>query len=97
MSETSVGQPRQRLLYLHTSSPSVQSRVMAFYRVEPVPHGAGVDLSPEPKFPYQSVHEAMIDGWRVVRFPEYTAPVQDREIDMQGYEFILEKLEVFDD
>lgn len=97
MSDTTTKQLRQRLLYLHTASPSVQSAVMAFYRVEPVPHGAGVELTPEPEFPYQSVHEAMIDGWRVVRFPEYTAPLQDREIDVQGYEFILEKLEVFDD
>ena len=36
-------------------------------------------------------------GWRVVHFPQQRAPFDDREIDVLGQEFILEKLEEFDD
>jgi hypothetical protein len=89
---------RQRLLYLHTASPSPESLVMAVYRVDPVKDGGQNDLSPEPDFPYPCVLDAMIDGWQVVRFPEYNATiVQDREIDVQGYQFVLQKLEVYRD
>ena len=89
---------RQRLLYVYTSTPSPESQMMAMYRVDPVPHGARNDLTPDPEFPYPSVLDAMIDGWHVVQFPEYGSHnVQDREIDVQGYQFILQKLEVYRD
>src|SRR5688572_803923 len=89
---------RQRLLYVYTSTPSPESQIMAMYRVDPVPHGGQNDLSPDPQFPYPSVLDAMIDGWHVVQFPEYGSHnVQDREIDVQGYQFILQKLEVYRD
>jgi hypothetical protein len=88
---------RQRLLYLHTSSPSPRSLVVAMDKLDPVPGGADMELTPEPAFPYPSVWDAMCDGWQVVQFPEYSAPIPDREIDVQGYQFILQKLEVHRD
>ena len=45
---------------------------------------------------YNSVFEAMLDGWRVIHFPDQRAPFDDREIDIVGYEFILEKLESYE-
>jgi hypothetical protein len=49
------------------------------------------------EIPYESVFAAILDGWRVIHFPDQRAPFDDREIDIVGYEFILEKLESYDD
>ena len=43
-------------------------------------------------WPYQTVHEAMLDGWRIVKFPEMTLMlVGENETYGLGCEFILEK------
>ena len=89
-------QVRQRLLYLYADTPDPRSSLMAMRLVEPVPGGALVSLSPEPQFPYGCVHDALLDGWQVVKFPEHQAPVSDREIDVPGAEFILQKLDTYD-
>jgi hypothetical protein len=84
---------RQRLLYLHASSPSIRSKVVAAALHEPVP-GSLTQIDPlAPELPYASVFEAILDGWRVVHFPDQRAHFDDREIDIVGYEFILEKWE----
>jgi hypothetical protein len=88
---------RQRLLYAHTALPVPTSHVHAMYFIEPVPNGGAFDLTPNYQFPYNSVHDAVIDGWQIVSFPDYKAVVQDREIDIPGYQFILQKLEVYHD
>ena len=88
---------RQRLLYLTTQDPSPRSLVEACYLVEPVPGGADVALKPEPDMLYQSVHEALCDGWQVLAAPDDRSPVLDREIDLAGYTFILHKLEAYCD
>lgn len=89
---------RQRLLYLQAESVSARSQVIAMALHEPVPDSVtqieptGID------FPYASVHEAVIDGWRVVSFPSpKESAITDDELTILGYEFILEKLEQFDD
>jgi hypothetical protein len=86
---------RQRLLYVHADTPSPRSAVLSVYIVEPVPGGAAVQLSAEPEFLYKTVHEALIDGWQIVHFPDQRAVVSDREIDIYGYEFVLQKVETF--
>ncbi len=87
---------RQRLLYLHAATPNIQSQVVAFALHEPVP-GHVEEVTPEPPdFPYGTVKQAIIDGWQVVHFPDQLAPFDDREIDMLGYEFILQKIEEYD-
>ena len=88
---------RQRLLYLHTVNPSIYADLVAAVIHEPVP-GAVTEIDPQaPELPYLNVHDAIVDGWRVVHFPQQRAPFDDREIDVLGQEFILEKLEEFDD
>lgn len=89
-------QLRQRLLYLHTSVPSPAAPVVASYLVDPVAGGANLTLDPNFKPPYASVHDALRDGWSVVHFPDQRGNVQDKEIDVPTYEFVLAKWELFD-
>ena len=89
------GQPRQRLLYLHARTPGVMSDVIAMTTIEPQP-GFKPMLEPRPvdEWPYKTVHEAIVDGWQIVQFPHHQAVYDDRDIDIVGYEFILQKMEV---
>jgi hypothetical protein len=90
------GRPRQRLLYLHAGSPSIYAGLVGAAVHEPVA-GSRTQIDPlAPELPYNCVHDALLDGWRVIHFPLQTAPFADREIDIMGYEFVLEKMEVFD-
>ena len=89
---------RQKLLYLQAESVSIRSPVIAMALHEPVADSVtqieptGVD------FPYATVHEAVIDGWRVVSFPSpKESATTDDDLTILGYEFILEKMEEFDD
>ncbi|MDA1138141.1 MAG: hypothetical protein O3B01_06125 [Planctomycetota bacterium] len=92
----SNGIARQRLLYLHSSSPSIRSGLIGHALHEPV-KGSTTQIDPlVPELPYHCVHDAILDGWRVIHFPQQLAPFEDREIDIIGYEFILEKIEVCD-
>jgi hypothetical protein len=88
---------RQHLLYLHATTPSIRSSVigMALHEAEP---GSVTQLTPDGhEWPYATVHDAILDGWQVIHFPDQRAPFDDREIDLLGYEFILQKLEESDE
>ena len=92
-----TGRRRQRLLYLHADTPSIYSRLVAAAVHEPVA-GSVTEIDPlAADLPYDSVHAAVVDGWRVVHFPQQRAPFEDREIDLLGYEFVLDKMEPCDD
>jgi len=92
-----AGRIRQRLMYLHAAHPTVRSEVLNTTLHEPVP-GSVTQIDPlAAPPPYRTVMDAILDGWRVVHFPDQLAPFDDREIDVVGYEFILEKLEVYRD
>ncbi|MBT5059364.1 MAG: hypothetical protein HOM68_22665 [Gemmatimonadetes bacterium] len=93
---TTASQPRQRLLYLHARTPNVFSDIVALTQIEPVA-GYRVEISAESvEWPYKSVHQAIVDGWQIVQFPYLQAPFDDRDLDMVGYEFILQRMEVID-
>jgi hypothetical protein len=83
---------RQRLLYLHTRTPSILAPVIGMAQHEPVAGEADV-LRTRDEWPYDTVHEAIVDGWQVIQFPNLMAPYDDRELNYVGYEFILQKLE----
>jgi hypothetical protein len=88
---------RQRLLYLHAATPSIRSQVIGMALHEPV-RGSTTQITTEgQEWPYATVHDAVLDGWQVIQFPEQRAPYDDREIDILGYEFILQKLEGYGD
>ena len=88
---------RQRLLYLHATTSSIRSKVIGMALHEPV-RGSITELNSQPQeWPYNTVHDAILDQWRVIQFPNQLAPYDDREIDILGYEFILEKMEDYDE
>jgi hypothetical protein len=92
---------RQRLLYLHAATPSIRSRVIGMALHEPVA-GSVTEITPEAPgapwaWPYGTVHDAVVDGWQVIHFPQQLAPFDDREIDVLGYEFVLQKLEEYNE
>jgi hypothetical protein len=80
--------PRQRLLYLHTREPSVRAEVIGWAE-HPGEDPGGLPA----ERPYPTVLAALEAGWRAIHFPQQLAPFDDRELDVVGYEFILEKLE----
>ena len=88
-------QQRQRLLYLHARTPSVFSAILGYTPIEPVA-GYAVEISAgEFEFPYKTVHDAIVDGWQVVQFPHLQAPFDDKDLDIVGYEFILQKFQSY--
>ena len=84
---------RQRLLYLHARTPSVFSEIIGFTPIEPVKDYRAEITADVPVWPYKTVHDALVDGWQIVQFPHLQAPIDDRDLDVVGYEFILQKLE----
>ena len=90
----SNSQPRQRLLYLHARTPSVFSEILGYTLIEPV-EDFQVEISGgEFEWPYTKVHDAVVDGWQIVQFPHLQSPYSDTDLDVVGYEFILQKMEV---
>ena len=87
---------RQRLLYLHATTPSIRAPVIGMALHEPVA-GSVTQVASNIEWPYATVHEAILDGWQVVQFPQQRVPFDDREIDILGFEFILQKLEAYDE
>src|SRR5688500_15671595 len=69
-----AGKVRQRLLYIHAAQPSVRSPLVGSALHEPVP-GSITQIDPlAEELPYANVFDAILDGWRVVQFPDQRAP-----------------------
>ena len=100
MAESTANRPRgrgarQRLLYLHARTPNVFSAVLGYTPIEPVAgYRVEITAEDEEQWPYKTVHDAIVDGWQVVQFPPLQAPFDDQDLDVVGYEFILQKMEV---
>jgi hypothetical protein len=84
---------RQRLLYLHALHPTIHAEVVSWALHEPDDSGHTQISATGAGWPYDDVHAAIRDGWQVVHFPLQAAPFSDRELDVIGYEFILQKME----
>ena len=100
MSQTQASQPpqpRQRLLYLHARTPSVYSGILGLTQIEPVTGHKAEIIAEDQEWPYETVHDAIVDGWQIVQFPHQQAPIADRDLEMVGYEFILQKMEVINE
>lgn len=88
---------KQRLLYLSSQSTDPRSPAISLALHEPV-KGTIVEIDPTSTgIDYESVHDAVIDGWRVVHFPDQRGTLADSGVDVLGFQFILEKMEQFDD
>ncbi|MDP7396276.1 MAG: hypothetical protein QF541_05380 [Lentisphaeria bacterium] len=80
----------QRLLYLQSENTMITSKVIGIAVVD----RDGVHDGPDDpdEWPYQTVHEALLDGWRIIKFPEMALMMSDEETPYGlGCEFILEK------
>jgi len=79
----------QRLLYLQTHTTDLESPVLGMSFVD---NGKMYDGPDDPDdWPYQTVLEAMSDGWRIVKFPELALAFIDPDYGGMKWEFILEK------
>ncbi len=79
----------QDILYLQASSTSPTSEVVGMRIIE---NGEISDGPHDPDdWPYQTVLEAVRDGWRVIKFPELALMLDDSRTFGLGFEFILER------
>ena len=87
----------QRLLYISAESTHPQSPALSAAIYEPVA-GSVSQLDPTTTaLPYDSVHAAVIDGWRVIQAPDQWAGIASEAAgDVIGYQFVLEKIEDYD-
>jgi len=88
---------KQRLLYLSGQSTDPRSPAISQALHEPV-DGTIVEIDPISRgLDYATVHDAVVDGWRIVHFPDQRGSVYDSDVEVIGFQFILEKLEEFND
>jgi len=79
----------QDLLYLQASTTSVAARVLGMAILE---KGKLSDGPADPaKWPYQTVLDAIKDGWRVIQFPNLALLTDESRAYALGCEFILER------
>ena len=84
------GPQRQDVLYLQANTTSPVSQVVGMRIIE------GGEISDGPSdpddWPYQTVLDAVRDGWRIIKFPEIAQSMDESRTYGLGYEFVLEKL-----
>ena len=79
----------QDLLYLQADQTSLNARVFGMRILQ---NGELSDGPRHPQeWPYQTVLDAILDGWRVLKFPEMAVLLDDKRTYGLGCEFILEK------
>ena len=84
------GEPTvQDILYLQATTTSPTSEVVGMRIIE---NGEISDGPHDPDdWPYQTVLEAVRDGWRGIKFPELALMLDDSRTYGLGFEFILER------
>jgi hypothetical protein len=81
--------PSQQLLYLQASGSSVHSPVIGMSAIQD--EDGNDSLNDPHQWPYQTVLDAIRDGWRVIKFPEMALMLHETHTYGLGCEFILEK------
>ena len=80
---------RQDLLYLQACESSLHATLLGFRLLV---DGTYVDEpDSDEKWPYDSVIDAIGDGWRVISFPNMALYLDENRTYGLGFEFILEK------
>lgn len=88
--EVAAGPPTQDLLYLQASGTDLNSEVIGM-RV--VLDGEVSDGPDDPDdWPYQTVLDAVRDGWRIIDFPNLALLLDESRTYAYGAEFVLEKI-----
>ena len=84
------GRKQQDLLYLQTSNTSPHSQVVGMMLIQDGVRSEG-SLDAE-EWPYQTVLDAVQDGWRIISFPNMALLAMNHDDSHGlGFEFILEK------
>lgn len=80
----------QDILYLQARNTSPESQVVGMMRIE---DGKRVPCPSDPAdWHYQTVLDAVRDGWRIISFPNMSLlAVDEKEVYGLGFEFILER------
>jgi len=88
---------KQRILYLSSESTDPKSPTISQALHEPFKDDI-VEIDPTSKgLDYKTVHEAVVDGWRIVHFPDQRSSIANTEEEIIGFQFILEKMENLND
>ena len=88
--EVATGQETQDLLYLQASGTDVNSEVIGMRLVLDGEVSDGPDDPDD--WPYQTVVEAIRDGWRIIDFPNLALLLDESRTYAYGAEFVLEKI-----
>lgn len=88
-----MGKLRQQILILYLASSALDSRVKGWTMYDGTgreAHTTGDSSTP----PYDTGLDALLDGWRVIQFPQLIPPYPGMEYttSFQKNEFIFEKL-----
>ncbi len=79
----------QDLLYLQSETTSLSSQLLGMRIVE---NGDMSDGPSDPDdWPYQTVLDALRDGWRIIKFPELALMLDDKKTYGLGCDFVLER------
>jgi hypothetical protein len=79
---------QQHLLYIWANADLITADVISWNYFGPF-ESEGV-FDPKNECPYKNVKEAMVDGWRVISFPDIEYPVDNAHTHL-GHEFIMER------
>ena len=82
---------RQRVMYLNAVSRSLRAPIVGFAIHEPIPSDAP-QIEAGVEMPYETVHNAILDGWKVIHFPAQRAEGHPEAVGVFGYEFILDQI-----
>ena len=90
-------QYRQKILILYLGNSNLDSGIVGWSLYDGTTTDE-IDPTGNEDPPYQSVLEAMRDGWRVIQIPTISAPQIGREhqTDYLQFEFVLERMELID-
>ncbi len=89
LAESAARPARQGLLYIQAPSTHPHASVVGMSIFEDGKDQDGVDENGN--FLYSSIHDALKDGWRIIKFPEMSMAMDDQNTYALGYEFILER------
>ena len=80
---------KQSILYIQAPTTHPHDMVIGMSIYEKGKDFEGVDDKGE--FLYQTINEALEDGWRIVKFPEVALVMDEQNTCGIGYEFVLER------
>ena len=87
---TAAGNARQDLLYLQAAGTALDTQVIGMRMVTDGELSDGADDPDD--WPYQTVLDAVRDGWRIIEFPNLALLLDESRTYAYGAEFVLEKI-----